>query len=271
MTVELLSAWADRWQYALPAALFGFLIVLESWRPAQSVEGKRRWRWPTNVGLYLFSGWLFAVIGPTGLVVAALLAVGGPHVALFEPVGRWGGHWAVLVASCLLLDLAAYLIHRMFHAVFVLWRVHAVHHADADLDASTAVRHHPIEFVLTSFVLLTVVLVTGMSPWAPTIYALIAIVAQLWQHANLRLPARADAVFGWVLVTPRQHRAHHATDPGYFNSNFGTVLSIWDRLFNTLVAAPSGNIAFGVEPFREPRHARPDWALLLPFRMRRPR
>jgi sterol desaturase/sphingolipid hydroxylase (fatty acid hydroxylase superfamily) len=114
-----------------------------------------------------------------------------------------------------------------------------------------------------------VVLVTGMSPWAPTVYAAIAIAVQLWQHANVRLSARVDHALGWVLVTPRQHRAHHATDPALFNSNFGTVLSVWDRLFGTLVETPDGTIVYGVEPFRQPRHEWPDWALLLPLRMRR--
>jgi len=264
-----LAVWAEHWRFWGPALVFCLLAAAEAVRPARANQLRRGWRWVTNLGLHVLDTWLFIAIGPMSLAVAALLAIGGPHVALFGPVGAWSGFWGILVASCLLLDLVAWLIHRVSHAIFPLWRLHAVHHADADVDASTAVRHHPFEFIINGFIVLVVVLVTGMPPWALPVFALLALTAQIWQHANLALPRFLDNALGFVLVTPGQHRAHHAVDPAYFNRNFGTILSIWDRIFRTLIVSPNREIVFGLEPYRAPRFARPHWALMLPFRLRR--
>ena len=268
---EILARWAERWQLWLPIATLCALALLEAAWPARSSAYRRGPRWLSNLGLHLLDTWLFVAIGPVGLVVAVLFAIGKPHVAAFAPVGHLGGFWAVLAASCVLLDLTAYLTHRLSHALFVLWRLHAVHHADPELDASTAVRHHPLETIFSGFLTLAVLLVAGMPPWALPIYALVALLAQLWQHANLPRARRLEAVLGLVLVTPGQHATHHSTDPAHYNSNFGTVLSVWDRLFATLLPTPPGSLTFGVEPWRQPRDIWLDSALLLPLRLRRAR
>ena len=159
---------------------------------------------------------------------------------------------------------------RLEHALFPLWRLHAVHHAD--VDASTAVRHHPIEAILNGIVMLAFMLVLGMPLWTLPTYAVIALAVQAAQHANLKLPARLERSLGLALMTPGLHRTHHASTPEYYGTNFGTVLSVWDRCFFTL-APPLPDRdppSFGVAPFQAERYARPHWALFLPFVMRRP-
>jgi sterol desaturase/sphingolipid hydroxylase (fatty acid hydroxylase superfamily) len=147
-----------------------------------------------------------------------------------------------------------------------------VHHADIDVDATTAVRHHPFETIFIGMALLLLVLLLGMPLWALPIYAVLAQAVQLSQHANVRLPARLDAALGLLFMTPGRHRTHHAATPEYYNANFGTVLPVWDRWLWTLSPPlPEQNPpSFGVELFQAERYGRPYWALALPFVMKAP-
>jgi sterol desaturase/sphingolipid hydroxylase (fatty acid hydroxylase superfamily) len=267
---EHLAAVAQGKQVWLLAGLFAAAALIEAWRPERARILPRGWRWATNLGLHLFGQWLFIAMVPASVAVWFLLKVGGPHVAAFAPVGAWGGAWAVLVTALVLLDLFSYLQHRLMHAFFPLWRMHSVHHSDIDVDVATAVRHHPLEIIFSGMTALLLMLVIGMPPWALPIYATLGLAVQLAQHANLRLPASLDAALGLVLMTPGLHRTHHAVTPEHYNSNFGTVLSVWDRSFRTLAAPlPEKNPpGFGVAPFLAERYARPHWALLLPFVLR---
>jgi sterol desaturase/sphingolipid hydroxylase (fatty acid hydroxylase superfamily) len=267
---EHLAAFAQSKQLWLLAGVFAAAALIEAWRPERTRILPRGWRWATNLCLHLFGQWLFLAMFPASIAVWFLLAIGGPHVAAFAPVGAWGGAWAVLVAALVLLDLVSYLQHRLMHGFFLLWRMHSVHHSDIDVDAATAVRHHPFEVVFSGMTVVLLMLVIGMPPWASPIYATLALALQLAQHANLRLPARLDAAFGLVLMTPGLHRTHHAVTPEFYNSNFGTVLSVWDRFFRTLAPPlPEQNPpGFGVAPFLAERYAHPHWALLLPFVIR---
>ncbi len=233
---EYLAALAQSKQIWLLGGVFAAAALVEAWRPERARILPRGWRWATNLGLHLFGQWLFLAMLPASIAVWFLLKIGGPHVAAFAPIGAWGGAWAVLVAALVLLDLASYLQHRLLHAFFPLWRMHSVHHSDIDVDAATAVRHHPFEIVFNGMILLLIILAIGMPPWALPIYATLALAVQLPQHANLRLSARFDAALGLVLMTPGLHRTHHAVTPEHYNSNFGTVLSAWDRFFRTLAA-----------------------------------
>ena len=250
--------------------MFLAAALIEAWRPERARILPRGWRWATNLGLHVLGQWLFLAMVPYSLAVWLLLAVGGPHVAAFAPIGAWGGAWAVLAASLLVLDLMSYLQHRLLHAFFPLWRMHSVHHADVDVDAATAVRHHPLEVIFSGMTILLLVLLLGMPPWALPVYATLALAVQVAQHANLRLPTKLDAALGTVLMTPGLHRTHHAVTPECYNSNFGTVLSIWDRWFRTLAPPlPEENPpAFGVVQFLGQRYALPHWALMLPFVIR---
>jgi sterol desaturase/sphingolipid hydroxylase (fatty acid hydroxylase superfamily) len=251
--------------------VFAAAVLVEAWRPERARLLPRAGRWSTNLGLHFLGEWLFRLIIPYSTVLWFLTALGGP---IFSPLARidaFGGPWSVFVATCLLLDLVAYLLHRLEHAVFPLWRLHAVHHADIDVDATTAVRHHPFETILNGIALLVSVMILGVPPWAWAAYAALLLVLAPAQHANVRLPARLDAALGLLLMTPGLHRTHHASTPEHYNSNFGAALSVWDRCFQTLAPPlPEQNPpCFGVEPFQATRFAEPQWALLMPFVMRR--
>jgi sterol desaturase/sphingolipid hydroxylase (fatty acid hydroxylase superfamily) len=238
---------------------FAATAFWESRRPDRKEEAAAGQRWFANFSLFaLYEGaWLW--------LAPLLYAATGPWLLHVPYPEAFGLRFLILVLA---LDLATYGMHRLFHASDWLWRVHAVHHTDTDLDISTTVRHHPIEAILMSIVLAGGGAILGATPADIAAYGMIAFAVQLLAHANVALPPRIAAVLAWVVVTPAYHRFHHARDERFCNANYGEVFLIWDRLFGTL-AAPSQAILvpaqFGVLAYLAPRFRSLGWMLLQPF------
>ena len=169
----------------------------------------------------------------------------------------------------LLLDLAIYLQHVMFHAVPGLWRLHRMHHADLDFDATTGLRFHPIEILISMGVKLAVVAALGPPAVAVLLFEVLLNATALFNHANINLPRRLDRVLRLVVVTPDMHRVHHSVDPRETNSNYGFNLPWWDRLLGTYVAQPAKGhkgMEIGIEQFRTRRDLWLDRMLIQPLR-----
>jgi sterol desaturase/sphingolipid hydroxylase (fatty acid hydroxylase superfamily) len=241
----------------LPAIVLSLLVAAELAFPRRALAGHVGERWIGNMGLFLANGafvlWL----------VPALVAWAGSEApSEMHPEG-----WLGVVGGLLFLDLLSYAAHRVFHAVPPLWRLHSVHHTDIDLDVTTAVRHHPLEFAAIFAVTALLAGAVGVSPATVALYGTLALAAQMLQHANVRLPGQVERVAGALFVTPAFHRLHHSLARADSETNFGTVLSLWDRLFGTArrrwaVDEPAG---FGVAELRAPRYQRLHWMLLTPL------
>jgi sterol desaturase/sphingolipid hydroxylase (fatty acid hydroxylase superfamily) len=174
-----------------------------------------------------------------------------------------------VIACILLLDLAIYLQHVLFHAVPGLWRLHRMHHADLDFDATTGLRFHPLEILMSMAIKLAVVGSLGAPPVAVLVFEIILNAAALFNHSNLRLPAGVDRALRLVLVTPDMHRVHHSSDPRETNSNYGFSVPWWDRLMGTYIAQPAKGhegMEIGIEQFRTPRDLWLDRMLVQPVR-----
>jgi sterol desaturase/sphingolipid hydroxylase (fatty acid hydroxylase superfamily) len=156
------------------------------------------------------------------------------------------------VLSFLLLDLLEYTYHVLMHRYGYLWRFHAVHHADPALDVSTVLREHPGETAIRLAFLLVWVFISGITFWALMARQFVQIVSNVAAHAHLRLPERLDRVLSWLLVTPNMHQVHHHESQPYTDSNYGDVLSIWDRLFGTFRRMQANQLIFGLDTIREP-------------------
>jgi sterol desaturase/sphingolipid hydroxylase (fatty acid hydroxylase superfamily) len=269
--LDWLGDQADALWYWVVVSLFLALAAWETVRPARIDRGLAVQRWLSNIGVYALNALLLAMLAPDSFINAWLGGATSPSRP-FAVLDRLAGDWVVMIAGVLVLDLQAYLLHRMQHSSFLLWRLHSVHHADTDMDASTALRHHPGEFIVSSCIGATILAVLGLPAWVLAIYALLAIVVALFQHANAQIPDALDRLLRWVLVTPALHQVHHSVNAEEYNANFGTVFSVWDRLFGSYRHNSAGHevSAFGVEPFTASRYAQPYWTLLLPFVVSRP-
>lgn len=236
------------------ALAFVVLALAESWAPRRRRTLARRARWPGNLGLVALAAIAIRTMLPLTAVGAAMLAEahgwGLLHAIDRVPV------WLRIIAAVVLLDLAIYLQHVLFHAVPLLWRVHRVHHSDLELDVSSGVRFHPVEILVSAGFKLSVVAVIGPPIAAVVLYEILLNVGSLFSHANLRLSDTADRLLRWLVVTPDMHRVHHSIALGETNTNFGFTVSWWDHLFGTYRAQPDGGhegMRIGVAGFDETR------------------
>jgi sterol desaturase/sphingolipid hydroxylase (fatty acid hydroxylase superfamily) len=193
------------------------------------------------------------------------------HIGLFPSLESWLAlpPWLVCTLGVLLLELAIYWQHRLFHALPLLFRLHRVHHSDMAFDVSLGVRFHPLELMLSMLIKFAVIAALGLPPLSVLIFEAVLSASALWTHTSLQLPARIEPWVRLLFVTPTLHRVHHSSDVGDSNHNFGFCLSIWDRLFGSMRLRPQigwNNIEIGLKEFRGPI-AQTLLALLLnPFR-----
>jgi sterol desaturase/sphingolipid hydroxylase (fatty acid hydroxylase superfamily) len=223
-------------------------------------------RWPSNLAIVALNTALVRVFFPAGAVGFALMAEKGSWGLLNNlPVAPL----VAVVTSVVLLDLAIYLQHVMFHAVPALWRVHRMHHSDLDFDVTTGVRFHPIEIVLSTLIKFAVLAALGAPALGVLIFEVLLNASSMFNHGNVRIPIRVDHYLRWLVVTPDMHRVHHSIVVGETNSNFGFNLPWWDRLLGTYRDQPAAGhegITIGIEQFREARELLLDRMLLQPFR-----
>lgn len=160
---------------------------------------------------------------------------------------RLGLSWLLVLALLMLTDsFAVYWVHRLMHRTPLLWRVHRVHHSDESVDVSTTFRNHPLELFVSLPMSATVVLVVGAPSSVIIAAQTLAFAATIWQHADIDLPTRLDRAIALVLVTPRVHRLHHNPAREMHDSNYGELLTLWDRLFGTF-DAPGSRLPVGLE------------------------
>jgi sterol desaturase/sphingolipid hydroxylase (fatty acid hydroxylase superfamily) len=197
---------------------------------------------------------------------AAIGALGALAVQLCEqpivlPLARYAARrrWGLLARVTLpaplrtalalaALDYTLYLWHILVHRVPALWRFHRVHHADLDLDASTAIRFHFGELLASIPWRTAQVVVIGVTARQLTLWQTLTLMSVLFHHSNVRLPRRAERLIGAVLVTPHMHGIHHSRVPSEMGSNWSSGLSLWDRLHGTLrLDVPQQQLDIGVE------------------------
>jgi len=247
------------------AGVFALMAGWEFIRPRRQQTIGRSRRWPNNLGVVAVDTLLVRILFPTTAVGLALLAE-SRGFGLFNVLALPA--WVSVAASVVILDLANYLQHVLFHAVPALWRLHRMHHADLEFDVSTGLRFHPIEILLSMLIKLAVVGALGAPALSVLIFEVLLNATSMFNHGNVRIPRGLDRVLRLIVVTPDMHRVHHSILARETNSNFGFNLPWWDRLFGTYQAQPAAGhdaMTIGIEQFRDPRQLRLDRMLLQPF------
>ena len=246
--------------------VFALMALWELLAPRRALTVAKSVRWTNNLAL--------VALNTIALRVAFPVAATG--LALHATDQGWGLLQQVtlpetlrVVAGVVVLDLAIYFQHVLFHAVPTLWRLHRVHHADLDFDVTTGTRFHTVEIFLSMAIKFAVILALGPPALAVLIFEVVLNAASMFNHANVRIPSAIERVVRWFLVTPDMHRVHHSVLPNETNSNFGFNLSVWDRLFGTYRAQPAKGhteMTIGLKGFRDPREVdRLAGMLWLPF------
>ena len=248
-------------------SLFLILALAERLLPRRRLSAKKLNRWFTNCAINIFDFLtlrLLAIVLPA-LAVGAAWDAGARDYGLFNYTD-WP-FWIEFLSAMLILDFLIWTQHLITHKIPLLWRLHRVHHADTDIDVSTAIRFHPIEICLS--MLLKVGAVYALGPAAITVimFEIILSGCALFNHANLRLFKTVDTVLRFFLVTPDMHRVHHSNKRSEHNSNYGFSISLWDRLFKTYIAQPADrheDMTIGLQ-WQDEQPIKLGWSLASPF------
>lgn len=222
------------WPLVALGLLFLGLMVAEFFWPFAKSDWRR---WPANLGLGMVSvllARLFSFAGPLAAAIWASQSDFGLFNLLDLPL------WASLILGVIAMDFAIWVQHWQMHRRDLLWKVHRLHHADLLIDVSTGVRFHPLEAVISLAWKSLCAAALGVPPEAVPIFELWLSAGSLIEHANLRLPVRADLAIRRIWVTPGMHRVHHSAHQDDAQHNLGFALAVWDRIFGTYRAQPSG-------------------------------
>ncbi|MGZ4900823.1 MAG: sterol desaturase family protein [Candidatus Angelobacter sp.] len=172
-----------------------------------------------------------------------------------------------IIVAVVLMDYTLYLWHVLTHRIPLLWRFHAVHHVDLDLDASTALRFHFGELAVSVPYRAAQVLLIGVDAEALSYWQMFLSLSILFHHSNVRLPHRAESALSWFLVTPRMHGIHHSNEPAEANTNWSSGLACWDRMHRTFrLDVPQEQIHIGVKGIDTEERVRLPEILTQPFR-----
>lgn len=256
-------------RFSLFAGIFLVMASVETFWPRRVRRHSRPTRWVTNLGM------LIASYAAT-LAVTFVIPVTAVITAMFAETHGWGLFnlvdwpiWLEYFLGFIILDFVIWGQHLITHKVPVLWRLHRVHHTDEDMDATTAVRFHPLEILFSIAVRSAAVLLIG--PTAIVVVLAEAIVngSAVFNHANFRIPEPVDRWLRKLIVTPDMHRVHHSVIPSETDSNYGFALSIWDHVFGTYVDQPElghAEMKIGLAEWQDDAPTRLGWTLVLPFR-----
>lgn len=262
------------WGWQEPAirfsVFFGLLVlfmVLEWQWPRRKLHLGRK-RWPCNLTMMALGALVVRLMTTVSVPLVAISAalwaqradIGLLHVVHLPP-------WLAFTLTLLALDALVWAQHLGFHRIGFFWRFHRVHHADQEIDVTTALRFHPVEIAASMLIKVAAVLTLGAPAEAVLVFEMALNGCAMFNHANLRLPLAVDRILRLLIITPDLHRVHHSVHPSEHNRNFGFCLSIWDRAFNHYMDQPrDGHAAMqiGLAEYQGIGPAELSWCLRLP-------
>ena len=216
---------------AIPAFLLVLLAGLEFAWPRRALVLGRNPRWRTHVLFFVSNAILGRLL--SFLVVISVAA----HWADTHQFGALRlvalPYWVEAAIAIIILDFAVWFQHLLMHRTPVLWRMHAVHHSDRDLDVTTALRFHPFELIVSTFYKLAIIALLGVPLIVALAFEIWLNANALFNHSNIRLPRKFDRILRLFLVTPDMHLVHHSILVDEQKHNFGFALTLWDRMFGT--------------------------------------
>ena len=236
---------------AIVSAIMAVAALIEMAIPFVQSRGGRTGRERANLALTTVVFLLNWALSTTPAVLALLLSWRSPGLAsrLNLPA------WIQIAAGFVLLDFSVgYLSHRTLHMIPALWRFHRVHHSDDFIDVTTTYRTHPVETVWRFVFAFVPVWTLGIPATAVVLQRLVSAANGILEHGNIRLWAPLDRVLSLVWVTPNVPKIHHSRLSAETNSNYGNVLTLYDRLLGTFTPserAPA--VVYGLEDVISPR------------------
>ncbi len=254
--------------FPLSVGAFGVLFLLERRWPLRSAIESKTIRLGRNLalaGTAAAAGYL--IERPVASKAAMLVEKRGIGLLKLVPLPKWFEQLAAVV----LLDYTLYLWHYLTHRVPALWRFHIVHHADLDLDSTTALRFHFGEIAISVAWRAAQIVVIGVSPASLSMWYALLLPSVIFHHSNVEMPEGLERKLNKVFVTPRMHGIHHSVVKEETDSNWSSGLSIWDRIHGTFrdISSHSG-VEIGLPAYRRADEVTVGMLIAMPFREQRP-
>jgi len=224
-------------------------------------------------------GFRNVLLGILNAIVTTLIFVGLWWTAATWAENRSFGllHWLTLptwagwLIAILLFDAWTYFWHRINHRIPFLWRFHRVHHSDPHMDVTTANRFHTGEIVMSSILRVPLIVLLGAGIEQLALYELLMFAVVQFHHANISVSAKWDRVLRLFIVTPYMHKVHHSRWQPETDSNYSSLLSIWDRLFRSFrINEEPETIRLGLDEFDRPADQSLPGLLRTPLANRKP-
>ncbi|KZX58624.1 hypothetical protein A3709_18125 [Halioglobus sp. HI00S01] len=252
--------------YIATALIFALCIAAETFAPRREPGPHTAWRWLNNLGLSGLTWYLNLLLGTLFITWLA----GWSHLNELGLLARLGtGPVLSGLLLLLVIEFINYWVHYTFHRFPLLWRLHAVHHTDTDIDVTTSFRHHPVEALATLPIFAPVALFMGAPMEVAMAVHLFSISATVFSHSNVAIPATAEKILRRIILTPDFHRVHHCSEQTFTNSNYGSVVPWFDYLFGTARTRPVNeqqDMELGLEYMRQTRDSRLDQMIVAPLR-----
>lgn len=215
------------------------MAAIEQFFPAQARKAPRPKRWLLHVSISAINIILLYIVFPLSAIALANLCeqhgIGLSYIALAAPQESP----LIILAAFLILDFSIYLQHIVFHKFNFLWKLHALHHTDTEVDFSTAIRFHPLEALISMAIKMIVIILIGAPALAVLIFEILLSSGAIFNHSNFSLPPALDRYLKYIIVTPDMHRIHHSKNPKEHHSNFGFFIAVWDHIFGTYTPEPA--------------------------------
>lgn len=232
---------------------------------------KDRWQYMvSNLGLVSFNNLILGLVPIIPFQMALIANEKGWGILNFfeksskSDVVKVG----LILAGIIALDIVIYFQHRLFHRVNLLWKLHSMHHVDPMLDATSGLRFHPFEIIISNFIKIGAILILGVNPLAVIVFEIALNGLAIFNHSNIKLSINVEKVTQLFLITPALHLIHHSKIKRETDSNFGFSVPWWDRLFGTYI--PEGRytqdqIKIGTVPMPAKKYQLLPGMLVQPF------
>lgn len=242
---------------------FFFFLLLEYLKPYRLPTVAKTKRLLVNISLTLLNSAVLSIIFAAATINSAL-HVSANHLGILNAFSLT--FWPKVFLSIIVMDLVFYVWHLLNHKIPLLWRLHRVHHSDLNMDVSTASRFHIGELAISSCLKIGLVYLIGLNVMSIILFeSLLGLTAQ-FQHSSVKVPIGFERVFWLLFVPPSMHRIHHSVVIQERDTNYGTILSIWDRLVGTLLKdVDQEKIVIGLGPYRKPEGLGLRSLLVMPF------
>lgn len=201
-------------------------LALPFRRPPAPAENRQSTNAALTVATILFN--LLLNVGISSLLIWSANRAVGVFNAFYAPL------LVEAAITVVIFDFAFYWTHVAMHKSPLLWRFHRIHHLDDMVDASTSFRQHPGEGLFRYASIGAVAIAIGASPAAFAAFRTLSAANAILEHADIKAPMAFARVMSWITSWPHFHKIHHSDDPAETDSNYGNLLTIWDRIFSTL-------------------------------------